>query len=69
MHHRNSAGPDVLVVPGAEDVSGVGDAAVSWIRGQAEKTRFITAVCTGALILQRAGLLAGRKANHPLDVR
>jgi transcriptional regulator GlxA family with amidase domain len=54
---------DVLVVPGAKDVSGIGDAAVSWIGGQAEKTRFTAAVCTGALILQRAGLLAGRKAT------
>jgi transcriptional regulator GlxA family with amidase domain len=56
---------DVLVVPGAqaEDLSGISDAAISWIGGQAEKTRFTASVCTGALVLQRAGLLAGRKAT------
>lgn len=57
---------DVLLVPGTEDTELIfsdNDPSLGWIRQQAEKTKFLTSVCTGALILQKAGLLANRKAT------
>lgn len=56
---------DILLVPGAKDLE---DAmtkpnAMEWIQKQNESTQFTTAVCTGALILQHAGLLKGKKAT------
>lgn len=57
---------DVLVVPGAADmaaINAVGPRTLEWIRTQADEARFATAVCTGALILQKAGLLKNRKAT------
>lgn len=60
----NTAPPiDVLVVPGAEDVSNISDEVIEWIKQQNTHGLYTTSVCTGALILQRAGLLAGRKAT------
>ena len=53
--------PDVIVVPG-----GIGsralledDPMLAWLRSAHPATRFTTSVCTGALILAAAGLLAG----------
>ncbi|MCP3927231.1 MAG: DJ-1/PfpI family protein [Desulfobacterales bacterium] len=55
---------DVLVVPGAEDVDSViNNGCLEWIKGRADKIRFTTSVCSGALILQKAGLLKNRKAT------
>ena len=54
---------DVLVIPGAEDISCISDNSIDWIKNQTKETKFTASVCTGALILQRAGLLAGRKAT------
>jgi transcriptional regulator GlxA family with amidase domain len=57
---------DVLVVPGTGDpdaIHAIGDQALNWIRAQADQAKFITAVCTGALILQKTGLLRQRKAT------
>lgn len=57
---------DVLVVPGAgeiESINALSQQTLNWIRTQTEKTRFTTAVCTGALVLQKAGLLNKRKAT------
>lgn len=62
-----SAAPaiDVLVIPGGfgtrallQDV-----ALLTWIRQAAASARRVTSVCTGALLLARAGLLAGRRAT------
>lgn len=56
---------DLLVVPGGfgtrpllKDV-----AILEWIRQVAANARLVTSVCTGALLLARAGLLAGRRAT------
>ncbi len=56
---------DILVVPGGfgtrpllddEDVLG-------WVKRTAESARQVTSVCTGALVLARAGLLSGKRAT------
>ncbi|MFP6560708.1 DJ-1/PfpI family protein [Paraburkholderia sp. B3] len=56
---------DVLCVPGG---SGVGDLipdqeTLAFLRRQAAHARYITSVCTGALVLGAAGLLRGRRAT------
>jgi cyclohexyl-isocyanide hydratase len=56
---------DVLCIPGG---SGVGalmedEATLAFIRRQAAGARFVTSVCTGALVLGAAGLLQGRRAT------
>ena len=56
---------DILLVPGANSLEAALNSgkAIDWVRQQADKVQFTTAVCTGALILQKAGLLAGKKAT------
>lgn len=56
---------DVLVVPGGfgtrallQDVE-----TLTWIRQAAASARQVTSVCTGALLLAKTGLLAGRRAT------
>ncbi|OIQ49849.1 Isonitrile hydratase [Pseudodesulfovibrio hydrargyri] len=57
---------DVLLLPGTAEVDeyALGNAkAIDWVREQYDKVDYMTAVCTGSLILQKAGLLKGRKAT------
>ncbi len=57
---------DLLVIPGAEDMEkalSLSDQAIKWILTQAKIVKFITSVCSGALILQKVGLLSNRKAT------
>lgn len=56
---------DVLCVPGGVGVNAVlGDAvALDFVRRQAATARYVTSVCTGALVLGAAGLLTGRRAT------
>jgi transcriptional regulator GlxA family with amidase domain len=56
---------DMLVVPGGfgtrallEDV-----AMIDWIRAVAARAQHVTSVCTGSLLLAKAGLLANRRAT------
>lgn len=56
---------DVICVPGG---SGVGDLmedeqTLAFIRRQAAGARYVTSVCTGALVLGAAGLLRGKRAT------
>ncbi|WP_321787355.1 DJ-1/PfpI family protein [Paraburkholderia sp. J94] len=56
---------DVICVPGG---SGVGpllddDATLAFLQRQASGARYVTSVCTGALVLGAAGLLRGRRAT------
>lgn len=56
---------DVLVAPGGFGTRPLlHDAlALDWIRRTAAEARRVTSVCTGALLLARAGLLTGRHAT------
>jgi cyclohexyl-isocyanide hydratase len=56
---------DVICVPGG---SGVGDLmedeeTLAFLKRQAEGARYISSVCTGALVLGAAGLLRGKRAT------
>lgn len=57
---------DVLLLPGTADIHEYAlgnDNAINWVQAQFDKVDYMTAVCTGSLILQKAGLLKGRKAT------
>lgn len=56
---------DVLLVPGANslDAALTSQASIEWISKVSPSLQFTTAVCTGALILQHAGLLKNKKAT------
>ena len=56
---------DVVMVPGGFGQIPLMDDPVvlDWLRGQAKTARYMTAVCTGALLLGAAGLLAGYRAT------
>lgn len=56
---------DVLCVPGGIGVNALmQDAAVlDFVRAQAGHARYLTSVCTGALVLGAAGLLRGKRAT------
>ena len=56
---------DVLCIPGGNGVNQFLDnePVLDFIRKEANKTRFVTSVCTGSLILGASGLLKGRKAT------
>ncbi len=56
--------PDVVVIPGgAGSRTKAGDALLDWIRSAHESSRWTTSVCTGSLLLGKAGILEGLKAT------
>jgi transcriptional regulator GlxA family with amidase domain len=56
---------DILVVPGGFGTRALlhDEAALSWIRETAGRSRQVTSVCTGALLLAKIGLLQGKRAT------
>ena len=55
---------DMIVVPGGEGSRREsGEALLDWIRSVHETTKWTTSVCTGSLLLGKAGLLDGLKAT------
>jgi transcriptional regulator GlxA family with amidase domain len=56
---------DLLVVPGGFGTRALlhDTETLDWIRETAAKARQVTSVCTGALLLGKAGLLQGRRAT------
>lgn len=65
-HSWDSApGIDILVIPGGFGTRPlINDAAtIDWLTKSAARAECVTSVCTGALLLARAGLLRGRRAT------
>lgn len=56
---------DVVCVPGGVGINPLlaDEAVLAFLRRQAATARFITSVCTGALVLGAAGLLRGKRAT------
>jgi len=57
---------DVLLLPGTAEIDEYAlgnDKAIDWVKTQYDQVDYLTGVCTGSLIIQKAGLLKGRKAT------
>ncbi|MBE5106761.1 DJ-1/PfpI family protein [Bacillus thuringiensis] len=57
---------DILIIPGglgAREIEMKNEIVIEWIRQQMKEVKLITSVCTGALLLAKAGLLEGLKAT------
>jgi cyclohexyl-isocyanide hydratase len=56
---------DVLCIPGGAGVNGLltDEATLAFVQKQAAEVRYLTSVCTGALVLGAAGLLHGKRAT------
>jgi len=66
-HHSWTDAPviDILVVPGGFGTRALlnDERTLAWIRDTAARSSKVTSVCTGALLLAKAGLLRGRRAT------
>jgi transcriptional regulator GlxA family with amidase domain len=63
---REARDAHTLVVPGGDGTRSSGpavDELAGWLRRHAPRARRVTSVCTGAFLLARAGLLAGRRVT------
>lgn len=56
---------DIICVPGGVGINALLEDAVTldFLRAQARDARYVTSVCTGALVLGAAGLLKGKRAT------
>lgn len=57
---------DILIIPGgkgAQENEVKNDIVINWVRQQMKEVKLMTSVCTGALLLAKAGLLEGLKAT------
>lgn len=57
--------PDILLIPGGRGTRPLMNnaALLDWIRAQSERVELLLSVCTGALLLGKAGLLDGLEAT------
>ncbi len=66
-HHDFAGAPriDLLLIPGGFGTRALIDdtETLDWIRNSAGRARKVTSVCTGSLLLAKAGLLKGRRAT------
>ena len=67
---ESAPAPDVLVVPGGAGTRALlkRPALLEWIRTRARRAEITLSVCTGALVLARAGLLDGRRVTTHHEV-
>jgi len=67
----NSPTADILLVPGGGVRNAIGNPAlIKWVQTNAQKSKQVMSVCTGAFILSKAGLLDGLRATtieHAID--
>src|SRR5690606_16497960 len=54
---------DTLVVPGGPGTRVPDERVVAWLREEASGARRVASVCSGAVLLAEAGLLAGRRGT------
>jgi transcriptional regulator GlxA family with amidase domain len=57
--------PHVLIIPGGQGTRALlhQSSVIDWIRRKTPKTELVASVCTGSLLLAKAGLLAGQPAT------
>ncbi|HHK5563078.1 TPA: DJ-1/PfpI family protein [Bacillus thuringiensis] len=63
---ENLSPVDILIIPGglgAREYEIKNEIVIKWIRQQMKEVKLMTSVCTGALLLAKAGLLEGLKAT------
>ncbi|EEM47512.1 ThiJ/PfpI domain protein [Bacillus thuringiensis serovar pakistani str. T13001] len=63
---KNLPPVDILIIPGglgAREYEIKNEIVIKWIRQQMKEVKLMTSVCTGALLLAKAGLLEGLKAT------
>jgi len=67
---RSAPAPDILLIPGGEGTRRLmrDNRLLSWIQRLAAGTELILTVCTGSLVLAKAGLLDGLKATTHHEV-
>lgn len=55
---------DMILVPGGQTVAAMTDSRlVEYVRTAGNNAKWVTSVCTGAFVLQRAGFLDGKRAT------
>lgn len=57
---------DIVIIPGgfgAEQIEINNSSVIEWIKNQQSRVEFMTSICTGALLLAKAGILDGKKAT------
>lgn len=60
----NCPRPDIVVLPGgATNIPASNDDVIKWVRDSAQHAEIMLSVCTGALLLSKAGLLDGKQAT------
>lgn len=60
----NCPQPDIIVLPGgATNIPASNENVVKWVRESAAHAEIMLSVCTGALLLSKAGLLDGKQAT------
>jgi len=61
----NCPDPDILIVPGGYGTRMLKnhDGLLNWITAHAARVELLLSVCTGSLVLAKAGLLAGKRAT------